>query len=110
MTEGRLPIKASADTGDSLDRSWPRSPVGASATKRPGASKRRPLGDRYFVVNRYQGKNGLRVTSTEFVSHEAACAGAAGIVVDLVDLTGSCDEEFIVFVGSKSELDRRFHR
>lgn len=61
---------------------------------------------RYWVINRYPGKHGLSSSVAEFISHEAATKGAARAVLTLIKLTGSCDEEFIVFVGSKSALDR----
>jgi hypothetical protein len=69
-----------------------------------GGTKVRPMGNRYFVVNRWQGKNGVRSSYGEFSSHEAANRQAFFMVANLLDLTGEVAEEFHVFVGSKKQL------
>lgn len=71
------------------------------------ATKARPRGDRYFVVNGWQGKNGWREQAAEFESHEDACRAALMAVTHLQELTGDLPETFEVFVGSKTTLDRR---
>lgn len=65
--------------------------------------------DRFFIVNRYDGKNGKRIQISEHPTHHAACAVAAVRVTILLYDTGECNEEFIVFVGSKTRLDKEYH-
>ena len=69
------------------------------------------LKDRYFVVNLYRSKGGYWKSEApvERPTHEAATATACLSYLGTVDLAGPDGaerEKWIVFVGSKTKLDR----
>lgn len=65
--------------------------------------------DRYFVVNRYPGKNGLRQRVFEYRNHDDANTAAAYAALTVLDLCGDFnDEEWYVFVGSKGAMERAY--
>jgi hypothetical protein len=66
--------------------------------------------ERYFVINRWYSKGGkLKSKITEFETHEKATCVAYDYVRWLLEDSGECVEEFIVFVGSKTQCDKLYH-
>ena len=64
--------------------------------------------ERCFVINTHLDKGGHKQARTlvELGSHEAATKYAYMLWLDLVELTGECQEGFEIFVGSKAKLIR----
>ena len=66
--------------------------------------------DRYFLVNGYRSKNGVRYDAFEHATHRNATVAAYFRVRDLIGEAGECDELFAVFVGSANALRRSYDR
>jgi hypothetical protein len=62
---------------------------------------------RFFVVNSWQGKNGKRSRAVEYDTMLEATTRSDQMREELIRLTGHCEEDIYVFVGSKTALDRR---
>ena len=65
------------------------------------------MADRYFVINRWHSKGGhLQAKAVEYPSHERATIAAFESVSLELELTVGYRENWEVFVGSKTKLDR----